>query len=57
MTGIPDNARRENHFTILFDPTGEEVQISTVRQENKELKNEIKDIKSKLDLLLSTRGI
>lgn len=57
MSGIPDNARRQNHFSILFDPSGEEVQLSAVRKENKNLKSEMEDIKAKLDLLLKMRGV
>lgn len=52
MNRIPDNVRRLNHFCILFDPTKEEIQLSSLKKENKNLKKELSNIKEKVDFLI-----
>lgn len=46
---IPDNARRVNHYSIVFDVTPQELQISNIRKENKQMKDRMKRLE---DLLL-----
>ena len=46
MNGIPGNARRLNHFAIMFDPSGEEVQLDIVKKENTDLKRRLERLES-----------
>jgi hypothetical protein len=56
MQRIPANSRRVNHYSIVFDPTGEEIQLNEVREENKNLKRRLVRLEEALTQLVGEKN-